>query len=70
MMATIETPDRDWDELLEDAIKAWVNHVSKTGRRAPEEYIVHRRLVHNFRELVEQAIAIMNGERGRKIQVY
>ena len=37
MTAQMETPNGDWEELLEETVEDWVNHVSKTGRQAPEE---------------------------------
>ena len=37
MMARMGTPDGEWEELLNSAIKGWTNHVIRTGRKAPEE---------------------------------
>ena len=56
MAAQIETPNKDWDELLDEAIADWISIISRTGKQAPEEYVVQGRLVHNFRQLVEQRI--------------
>ena len=64
MTKPMQTPDKGWDELLKETIKDWANHVTKTGRQAPNEYIVDHRLVHNFRELVQQAMDVQIGDGG------
>ena len=58
MTTSMETPDKEWDELLDEAIKDWVHHVSRTG-------IVQHRLVHNFREVVEKEMPNQDADRGR-----
>ena len=65
MMARMEIPTEDWDKLLEEQVKEWTNPVNKTGRPAPEEYIIEGRLVHNFRELVRQSIGTSIGGGGK-----
>ena len=39
--------------------------MKQTNVRAPVEYMVKNRLVHNFRELVEQTVQGQDGERSR-----
>ena len=59
MTAAMETPDESWEQVVEEIVDDWVNHVSQTGRKAPDEYIVNKILAHNFRQLVEN-----KGEKG------
>ena len=54
--AAMETPDKKREEVLEETINDWVNHVSKTGRKAPEGYIAQRILAHNLRQLAENKL--------------
>ena len=54
MMARMETPDKSWGEISDKQVKEWAGHVRKTGRQAPQEFIIEGKLVHNFRELVQQ----------------
>ena len=58
-------PDVDWNDLLQDTIQEWIGIISKINKQAPEEYVVQHRLVHNFRDLVEQATQGQAIEKGR-----
>ena len=42
MTGAMETLDKSWEEILEETVNDWANHVSKTGRKAPEEYKVQK----------------------------
>ena len=69
MHTDIQTPDKDWSEILEDMVKDWIGHVEKTGQSAPEELIVQGRLVHNFREIVDEKVTKESGKQ-REIQIF
>lgn len=61
----IDTPDKEWEELLQDQINDWVTHIKKIGNLAPKTNIAQRRIVHNVRELAEQAMTDNNAETSR-----
>ena len=58
MMARMETPETEWDELLQDAIKDWVNHSSKTCTVGTQF------------QRTSRAIIIDQRRRERTIQIY
>ena len=59
------TPDVDWNDLLQDIIQEWIGTIVKINKKAPEEHVVQHRLLHNFRELVEQAMQGQTIDKGR-----
>ena len=52
----IDTPDNMWEELLTEQVNNWVGYVQSIGKLAPKHNVVKIRVVHNFRDLVEQAL--------------
>ena len=62
MEKRIDTPeDKEWEDILDEQVKGWASLTQKTGNTAPRTKIVQRRIVHNFRELVEQDISKRGG---------
>ena len=52
-----DTPDKTSEELLTEQVNNWVGYVQSIGKLAPKTNVVKHRVVHNFRDLVEQAMA-------------
>ena len=63
--ARMETPAKEWKDILEDTVQDWANHASKSGNPAPDEMLVQGRIVHNFKDLVEQRLDYQETNRSR-----
>lgn len=61
----IDTSENEWEELLKEKVNDWVDYVIKTGRSAPKTNVTSNRLVHNFKDLVEQELAGKNVVKNR-----
>ena len=65
MAVHVETPVKELEDILEEAFQEWVDLYNRSGKAAPEEYIVQRVLAHHVRETVEQRLTYNDGDKSR-----